>query len=233
MTEAKKKMLGGAGCGCGGSSAGGDAWWASAPVQKIAQFNPVLALARARRVPFAPWELPLAATFTDPDVTVLPSVAMANGQGRIDQITIVDSVRYTIDQPTAFAGSIFKAQSDYYFALQSGIQVTMDVDGAPRYGVVPFFTPIKDAIEMLGEKWPQGWVLTYNQSIRMAFQSTIPLPSLPTTVTVTFRMWQGVGAEWLVNMTIPQAWAELQKIYANDPDMLADLDMARNSPVAY
>lgn len=228
-----KKTLGGAGCGCDTGGGTGDAWWTSAPIQKVAQFNPILALARARRVPFAPWILPLTATFTSNDPVVIPSSTLANGQGRVDQITIVDSVRYTVDQPNAFAGSIFKAQSDYFFAQQSGLQCKIDVDGAPRYGVVPFFTPLKDALEFIGRKWPQGWVLTYNQSIRMAFQITTPLPSVPVTVTVSYCMWQGVGADWLVNMTVPAAWAELKRIYANNADMLAALDMAQNSPVAY
>lgn len=234
MTEpaAKKKMVGGAGCGCSGSTGPGDAWWLTAPIQMVAQWNPILALARARRVPFAPWVLPLSATFTD-STEVIPSVALDNGQGRVDQITIVDTVRYTIDRPTAFEGSIFKAQSDYFFAMQSGIQVTLNVDGAPRYGVVPTFTPIKDALEMVGERWMKGWILTYNQSIRMAFQQTIPLPFFPTTITCSFRMWQGVGAEWLVNMTTTAAWDELARLYADDAEMMAALDFARNSPVAY
>lgn len=228
-TEAvKKKVLGCASCAGGAMSASN---WATAPIGLVAQFSPLLALARAWKIPFAPYLLSVRGTFTDADVTVLPSAALENGQGRIDQITVVDQVVFNINQPTAFAGSIFKTQSDFFFRQQSGIECTLDVDGAPRYGVAPFFTPINAVADMLAEDWPMGWVLTYNQGIRMAFQSTIPLPSLPTTVIATFRMWQGVGADILIGMTVPQAWDRLRTIYAGDADMLAQLDVAQNAPV--
>jgi hypothetical protein len=207
--------------------------WMVAPVQQIAQYSPLLALARAWRVPFAPFVLNIAGTFSDPSVTVLPTVSLQGGQTRLTQLTVMDRMAFEIYQPSSFPGSIFKNQSDVAFKENSGIEATLNVNGAPRYAVAPFFTPIEALCDSVSNapSWPMGWILGNTQSLEMQFQAAIPLPVLPTMVTVTFRMWQPVGTDEFVGMTNGQAFAELFKIYANDPDMIAGLTLAQTAPV--
>src|ERR1700734_388157 len=146
------KRLGG--CSCGASSGGTPAWM-SAPIQDVAQYSPLLALARAWRVPFAPYVLSVRATFSDADVTVLPTVGLENGQGRITQISVCDRLVFEIDQPESFPGSIFKNERDHYFQMQSGISATINVYGAPRYAVAPFFTPLRTLMDVVSNQaWP-------------------------------------------------------------------------------
>lgn len=207
--------------------------WMTAPIQEVAQYSPLLALARAWKVPFAPFLLSVRATFSSADVTVLPTVSLENGQGRITQISVVDDLIFSILQPTSFPGNIFKNQSDNQFKQNSGIQATINVDGAPRYAVAPFFTPIETLADVIGNapQFPMGWILTYTQTINMAFQVTIPLPSLPCNIVATFRLWQPYGTDEFVSMSNSQAFTQLYKIYANDPEMTASLNQAQNAPV--
>jgi hypothetical protein len=207
--------------------------WMTAPIQEVAQYSPLLALARAWRVPFAPFLLSCRATFSSADVTVLPTVGLENGQGRITQISVVDSLLFSLQQPGSFSGNIFKNQSDNQFKQNSGIQATINVDGAPRYAVAPFFTPLETLEDAIGNapQFPMGWILTYTQGINMAFQATIPLPSLPTTIIATYRMWQPYGTDEFVSMSNSQAFTELFKIYSGNTEMTAMLNTAQQAPV--
>ena len=218
------------GCGC---SSGGSPRWMTAPIQEVAQYSPLLALARAWKVPFAPFVLSARATFTDADVNVLPTVPLENGQGRITQISVVDSLKFTVQQPAAFPGNIFKNQSDDEFKQNSGLSAKMNIMGAPRYAVSPFFTPIDLLADVIGNSpaWPMGWILTYTQSVEFDFQAEIPLPSLPLTIIATLRLWQPYGTDEFVSMSNGQAFKELFNIYKSDADMTAALQVAQNAPV--
>jgi len=221
--------IGCASCGSSGGSA--SAGFLTVPIEDAAQWSPQLALARAWKVPWAPYLLSCRATFSDPSITTLPTVSLENGKTRLTQVSIVDRLVFQIDQPNAFDGNVFKPQSDFYFGLQSGIEATLNVDGAPRYAVAPFQTPIRTLAAMVAEAWPHGWVLGHTQTINMAFFATITLPSLPTTVIATYRMWQPVGTDEFVDMTAGQARAELRKIFNNNAAMMAVLDRADSAPV--
>jgi hypothetical protein len=216
-------------CGCNSSAPR----WMTAPIQEVAQYSPLLALARAWKVPFAPFVLSCRATFDDADITILPNIAIENGQGRITQISVVDRLIFTIQQPESFPGSVFKNQSDAEFKQNSGISATINIDGAPRYAVAPFFTPLDTLSDVIGNApaFPMGWILTYTQTIMMAFNAEIPLPSLPTTIIASYRMWQPYGTDEFVSMSNSQAFAELMRIYANDTDMTNALLLAKNAPV--
>jgi len=205
----------------------------TAPIQEVAQYSPLLALARAWKVPFAPYILSARATFTSPDVNVKPTVALENGQGRITQISVVDSLKFTFQQPSSFPGNIFKNQSDDEFKQNSGISAKMNVMGAPRYAVAPFFTPLETLADVIGNSpaWPMGWILTYTQSVEFDFQAEVPLPSLPLTVIASLRLWQPYGTDEFVSMSNGQAFKELLAIYAADPEMTAALTTAQAAPV--
>ena len=197
---------------------GGGSWWSQDNILAAAQYSPQLALAKAMRVPFSPFVLTIANTFTD--TTTLESnfqTFQSNAQvGTTDlggEPTIIDGMVYEIDQPQAYAGNVLKPVSDYFYGLNSGIQATMFVTGAPKYTIAPFFTPLKVLLDSLNEAWACGWVLGHNQSLIMQFQQTVPVVAPPTTVTVGFRMWQPIDtAGMFVQMTTGEAYDRLQKM---------------------
>jgi hypothetical protein len=207
MDLAKFKGLG---AGVGGG------WWSPDNILAAAQYSPQLALAKAMRVPFSPFVLTIANTFTD-TTTLISNMQtfQSDAQSGVTDLggepTIIDGLVYEIDQPQAYAGSVLKSVSDYFYGLNSGIQATMMVSGAPKYTVAPFFTPLKILLDSLNEAWACGWVLGHNQSIIMQFQQTVPVVAPPTTVTVGFRMWQPIDTAGIfVQMTTGEAYQRLQ-----------------------
>jgi hypothetical protein len=195
---------------------------AIAPAE-LAATSPVLAYARAIGAPFAPYLLNIQATFSDPNVLTLNPSSFSTPSGRgvpgaITQPSIVDAMMFEVDCASAYSGSVFKSESDFYFGLQSGIQATLETTGAPRYTVAPYFTPLRTLCAMVDEGWPGGWVLGHTQSIVMQFQASIPLPFLPTTVTVTFRLWTPYSDDF-IQMTDPEARGLLAQLASTAPQV--------------
>jgi hypothetical protein len=216
---------GGCDGGMGGAENGGSvATWRNARIVDIAAVSPALALARARGDMIAPYILNMKATFSDPSVSNIPNVGFEGGGqgGTISQDTIVDRVMFEIDSPNLSAGQYpLKPQGDYFFGLQSGITATMDVIGAPRYSISPFYTPIRALCAMINEGWPMGWILKYTQSVKMSFNLDQSLPSLPTRVTVSFRMWAPV-TDGYQRMSNKEAFDGLAKIGIVVPDYIVN-----------
>lgn len=197
-------------------------FWSDDDILGLAQYNPQLALAKKLRTPFAPYCLNIVNTFNDTvNTTSQPQTFQGTSSSttaNITQPTLIDGVMFQVDVPSAFAGSIEKSISDFFFGLQSGIQCTMDVVGARAsaqyYTVAPFYTPIRSLCAMLNEAWPCGWAIDHNQTVKMSFQQSFALPFTPATITVTFRMWQPYGAAGIdfQQMTSPEALDRLSKL---------------------
>jgi hypothetical protein len=196
-----------------GAGKGGAAWCYD-DILAVAQYSPQIALAKAMRVPFAPFLLPIACTFAD-STTLISNMqtfqSNANtGTSSLAEPTIVDGIIFEIDAPNANAGNALKSVNDFFYGLNSGIMATMMVDGAPKYAVAPFFVPLRALCSFINEGWPAGWVLQPNQSIVMQFQQVVAVPSTPTTVTCTFRMWQPVDTSgFFVQMGTADAFTKL------------------------
>lgn len=176
--------------------------------------SPVLAYAWALGLPFVPFILNLRAVFSDPSSLTTQQLSFEGSDARLNVSSLIDKIGYTIDAPNYNAGLSSKAVDDWYFQMQGGgLQATLQVNGAPRYTVAPFFTPLPQLFSTL-EDWPFGWVLEYTQSVIMQFTATQSLPSFPTTVTVSYRMWQpGSGqALDLVGMTNDVALQKLSDL---------------------
>jgi hypothetical protein len=201
--------------GLGQVSSGGSTLL-SVPPADLAASSPQLALARALGVPFAPYILNIQNTFQSTSPLTLNPVSFQN-PGSITQPSIVDRMMFEIDQPTAFDGQVLKSVQDFFFGLQSGIAATLDVTGAPRYTVAPFFTPLRTLCAMVNEGWPAGWVLNHTQNLVMQFQATQgALLTPPTIVTVSFRLWQPFSNEF-VQMTDGEARSQLVQLAATMP----------------
>lgn len=168
--------------------------------------SPRLALARALGVPFAPYLINVRADFPSTSQVDIPSTG---SDVKVVQDTLVDALLVRITNQSAIANlSVFQAQSDWFFNFQSGLEATLDVQGAPRYAVAPRFTPLStlcDAVNGSG-RWPthRKWILTYQQQLFMAFHASVNLPFAPLDVTCTYRCWVPVG-EAFVGMTNREA----------------------------
>lgn len=132
------------------------------------------------------WEvLTVEATWSD-----VAADQMVSGQnkGIVETDLWVRSLKYTVQRPNAFAGSIFKAQSDYFNALNPNINLQLIVNSYCRYFISPEFTPLENLTERFECDCPAGLVFSCGGSIQANFTNLRPLASdeIPTNVVVTF-----------------------------------------------
>ena len=232
MTEecstCRGKMIGSTPTGTSVVYGGGELDWRTAPIHLVAEWNPQVALARLMRVPLVPWIANIRGNFTSSTSPIGPfswqTTGSAPDQQRANTFCVVDRITYEVDAPNANSGAAFKPQTDWYFGLQSGIEATMIVDGDPKYIVSPDFTPIRSLCELISEAWPQGWVLTNTNAVKMQFNlsNSAIVPTYPTKITVTFRMWiPNVGypnGRRFVMMTDSEAYRQLAKLGVTIPE---------------
>jgi hypothetical protein len=155
--------------------------------------SPRLALCKALGIKLVPFVINVRATFTSTDTTDVPDVG---SDVKIVTDTFIDEalVRITNQSNTANA-SVFQPQSDYFYNVQSGIEATLDVQGAPRYTIAEKFTPLATLFDTANGSgfWPDGFVLTYQQQFFMSFHASVTLPFAPLDVTVSWRAWVPQG----------------------------------------
>ena len=167
----------------------------------LAAGSPRLALAKARGVPLAPYIINVRATFSDTTVSVIPDVG---SDVKIVQDTLIDALVVRVENQSLTANqNQFQSLSDFFFNFQSGIEALLTVQGAPRYDVVNKFTPLSTIADMVsgGSHWPGGWVLTYQQQLKMDFNAKVLLPFAPVEVICTFRGWVPVTASFVTMST--------------------------------
>lgn len=153
----------------------------------IAQHDPKLAYTLLRSgqltaggyVDTGGWEIiNLKGTFTSPaaDQTV-------KGQlfGTVEADLWVRRVTYTVRRPFAFAGNIFKAQSDYFNKLNPNIDFTLLINSYNRYVISPEQTPLENIETVFEAVAPAGLVLRCSANIVATFTNTRPL--IPTSGT--------------------------------------------------
>lgn len=167
----------------------------------LAAGSPRLALAKARGIPLAPQGLNVRVTFSTTSTSVIPDVG---SDEKITQDLLVDSMVVNIqNQSTTANASVWQPISDFFFRFTSGIEATLSVQGAPRYSPFDKFTPLSTMCDVVngGSHWPGGWVLTYQQQLKMDFNARVVLPYAPLEVVVTFRTWQPVTQSFVVMST--------------------------------
>lgn len=174
-TEAAGVGAGGPGLGCGG----GGADYCAADVKQLLEWGcPVLAYARAKGVPLSPMTFKIQGIFQQVSDDLVPDIG--NTQ-KIVVPTIVDQIDVQVDNQNTPAG--LDSLTNYFFSLQSGIEVKMKAVGTPRYSVADDFIPIRAFARRY-----TGWILERTEGIKMDLQATIlPLPFAPIAVTFTFQ----------------------------------------------
>lgn len=100
----------------------------------------------------------------------------------------VRSLKYTVQRPNAFAGSIFKAQSDYYNSLNPNINLQLIVNSYCRYVIAPEFTPLENMSERFECDCPAGLVFKCGGSIQANLTNLRALAAdeVPTNAVLTF-----------------------------------------------
>lgn len=161
-------------------------------IQDIAMTDPVAAYGIALGIPRVPICLNIMAIFSSFDLNQVPV------EGSLDQTITqriwIDNMQVSLQQPNVFAGNVFKTLYDAMLKSQPGISVKVTVLGCPRYLVSSQFTPIENLINQFASRWPAGWPLYRNQSIKSEFILTQAPPATspnapPYNVTLTFNGW--------------------------------------------
>jgi hypothetical protein len=195
----------GLGCGDGGMGP-----LAAGVYEMLALGSPRLALCRAMGIRMAPYYFNLRATFVD---STMPDVEEVGTDVKIVQDTLIDEMCFTIFNKSTNANDTqFRTQSDYYFNKQSGIEMTLDILGAPRPTITPKFTPLANIADALfnDSRWPRGFILTYTQQLQASFHASITLPQFPMEVVVTFQSWLPI-IDKFVDMKNADAFDGLRK----------------------
>jgi hypothetical protein len=175
----------------------------------LAAGSPRLALAKARGVPLAPYMINVRATFPDTTGEPIPDVG---SDIKIVQDTLIDALVVRVQNESVTANqNQLQTLSDFFYGFTSGIEAKLTVQGAPRYDVAPKFVPLSNLADVVtgGSHWPGGWVLTYQQQLKMDFNAKILLPFAPIEVVCSFRAWSPVTNAF-VTMSTQEAIDKLQ-----------------------
>jgi hypothetical protein len=177
--------------------------------EMLALGSPRLALAKALGYRLVPYYMNIRATFANVDTIDIPTVG---SDVKIDQDTLIDQMTFVIINKSDTANkNIQQTLSDFFFNFQSGIEATLDVQGAPRPTLAPKFTPLKNLADVTNcTRWPYGFVLTYQQQLEASFRASVTLPYAPIEVILTFRAWVP-DTEAFVGMTNKQAFEGLSQ----------------------
>lgn len=101
----------------------------------------------------------------------------------------VREVTYTVERPEAFAGNIFKAQSDYYNSENPNIDFTLEIDSHCRYLISPDPTPLQNIRQVFSCVCPVGFVLGCSANILATFvnKRTLAADEVPTRAVITLH----------------------------------------------
>jgi hypothetical protein len=187
--------------------------------------SPRLALAQAKGIAIVPLVVSIRATFPDPSTVDVPAVGLQANQGgtpyRLVQDALIDTmIAVVVNKSTTANQNVEQTMSDFFYGFQNGLEVTLTVEGQPRYQVVSQFTPLKNVVDMVSgsSHWPYGWILKPTEQLLMSFHASVPLPYAPLEVITSFRLWTTVS-----DGDIPsnrQAFSELLDLGYQVPDAI-------------
>jgi len=187
-------------------------------VRSCSQRNPQLAYQLALGKP-VPQQYSLQVEFNNgaPDTILTAQLDTPLG----DDLYIFD-MRSTVTRPQAFAGSIFKAQSDVFNSQNSGITVRLQVlGGGPgnQYVLNSTQTPLElvappVASATTAALTPQEWVLTWGQTIRADFVlGRSYVGETPVRVAIVLNGWR-LGCQNYDNIAVDIARTKVSEFLA-------------------
>jgi hypothetical protein len=188
----------------------------AAGILDMAFWNPRAALGIIMGIPRVPITMNAVGVFNNPATGQVAVIGALDTT--ITQETWIQRINYSIIQPNSFQGNIFKAQSDFYFKFVSGINVQCEINSGPRYVTNIEPTPIENFADLLACNWPSGWPLFCEQSLRVFFSLSQPLPSVPATVTLSLLGWQFLD-RCIERISDEYARCQLRKLGINSPSL--------------
>jgi hypothetical protein len=182
----------------------------------LAEINPraALAMAYGQAVPGL-----YRATLVTSASLVAGQVYSADLDEPIGDDFFVTDVRSTVNRPLAFAGSIWKAQSDVYNAQNPNIDVRMQVKGGlsgQGYVINANFTPLELIAPPIAGNTSSpmlcNFLLGTMQTVtcEFVFNRAPADDENPTRVTISFKGWR-VGCTAYLGLSIPQAREKLRE----------------------
>ncbi len=128
-------------------------------------------------------------------------------------------LRSTVQRPEYAAGNIYKPQSDYFNALQSGIWVKMEVVGGlpgRNYMINQQFTPLEIIAPNANSTSKSiicglGSVLEYSQNVRtdLTLRRTYQASELPALLGISFVGWS-LGCQGYFSVPLDKACSHLR-----------------------
>lgn len=162
-------------------------------IQDLAVHDPVAAYGIMLGIPRIPISMNAQAIFSSFALNQVP--VEGDLDTTIAQRTWIDNVTYSLQQPNIFSGNVFKTLYDAMLKAQPGVSLQIAVHSGPRYLVSPQYTPLENFDNLLASRWPAGWPLFKQQSVKVSFLLTQAPPAVspnapPYIVTLTFSGWQ-------------------------------------------
>lgn len=197
-TETDRKV------GAAGAESGPNVQADDGSVQWMLAKSPRLALARAWRIDLVPYDFTIATTFAtagaDPNLGVVSDTD-------VDTDVLITKVGVDVQDPAAFVGDVFKAERDYYFAITSGMQAAVEIEGRFKRRIDQF--PIRDFADFASECEP--WILLADQFFKIDFIPTTALPFAGTTFTVSF-IGKCCTSPDVIGKSVTACFCELDKL---------------------
>jgi hypothetical protein len=190
----------------------------AAGILDMAYWNPRAALGIILGIPRVPIVMNAVGNITSPGTNQVPVIGALDTTITVE--TWIQRMNYSIIQPNSFPGSVWKPQHDFYFKFSSGINVQAEINSGPRYVTNIEPTPIEDFADLLACNWPSGWPLFCEQSLRVFFSLSQPMPSVPVIVTLSFLGWQFLD-RCIERIGDEYARAQLRKLGINSPSLMA------------
>jgi hypothetical protein len=190
----------------------------AAGILDMAYWNPRAALGIIVGIPRLPLTLNAKGCICNPGTQQVPIVGCLDTT--LTQETWVQRINYSIVQPNSFPGSVWKPQHDFYFKFTSGILVQCEINSGPRYFTSIEPTPIENFADLLACNWPSGWPLFCEQSLKVYFQLSQPMPSVPVYVTLSFLAWQFYD-RCIERISDEYARAQLRRLGIHSPSLVA------------
>ena len=185
-------------------------------VRNLALYAPRIAYGMIAGVPRVPFVVDVPIQFTSSAVDAPPIVASFDNNLVSD--TIIEKVSFTLFQQNSFPGSPFQS---LYFAMlknQTGVGITVDVYGGPKYQTADTPVDLANMFDVMSILWPGGWPLYKQSNIKVSailFQTPV---SVPFDVNIQFNGFQFLD-KVMEDLSDEEARCRLRKLGIESPDL--------------
>jgi hypothetical protein len=161
-------------------------------IQDLAIVDPIAAYGIMCGVPRVPLSMNAPAVFSS---FKLGQVVEGDLDTTLAQRTWIDNIEFSIQLPNVFQGQVFKTLFDAMLRQEPGISTRVTVHAGPKYLVSPNFTPMQNFTTTFQQRWPHGWPLYKQQSLKVEYllayaPYAVEANGPPLNVTMTFNGWQ-------------------------------------------